>query len=56
MSDMGTVTDGSSVMVSAEPDDTPSDMDESISVSYAYLDLLVARANSMHCRTCRCPK
>lgn len=42
------------VDVSSEPDDTPSEMDDSISVSYAYLDLLIQRANSSHCRTCSC--
>ena len=42
------------VEVSAVPDDTPSDMDDSISVSIAYLDLLIRRSQSVHCRTCTC--
>ncbi len=42
------------IVVMAEPDDTPCDMDDSVSVSYRYLDLLVSRANSTHCATCTC--
>ena len=48
------VCDVPSIAVSAEPDDGPSDMDDSISVSVAYLDLLIRRSNSAHCRTCSC--
>lgn len=42
------------IEVYAESDDTPSDMDDGISVSLAYLDLLIRRANTSHCRSCTC--
>ena len=43
--------------VTAEPDDTPSDMDDGVCVSYGYLDLLIRKANAptrLHCSTCHC--
>ena len=48
------LSDRPSLVVTAEPDDTPSDMDDSISVSLQYLDLLIRRSNSTHCRSCTC--
>lgn len=53
-SDSSCLDDAVLVDVVSEPDDTPSDMDDGISISYGYLDLLLSRANSAHCRTCRC--
>ncbi len=54
MSNTPSDTDTPSIAVVAEPDDTPSDMDDGISISLDYLDLLIRRANSTHCRTCTC--
>lgn len=56
MGDTGTV-DVQSDVVYAEPDDTPSDMDDSVSLSTQYLDHLLIKAyrkTKIHCSTCSC--
>lgn len=49
--------DAQSIAVQAEPDDTPSDMDDSVSLSTQYLDHLLIKAyrkTKIHCSTCSC--